>query len=207
MEELSGNMTITTFIEATIIPYPQNREVEGKPVRFYRVMTLSEAPKDLKPTDLPVTSSQSIHLSTHTAAGEDVNITARVITRVVHDEHLQGYLEAVFNRAPADDKRLLSLYHDANPANVYAVKGVYTFPVGVTPHDAACTILNNAANRETITPSLWVDLVKDIHGLVSPTAINSVECPGIDGRPCQQATHNHIPDMMGLCTWIDTESV
>lgn len=207
MEELSGNMTITTFIETTIIPYSQNREAEGKPVRFYRVMALSEAPKDLKPTDLPVTSSQSIHLSTHTTVGEDVNITARVITRVVHDEYLQGYLEAVFNRAPADDKRLLSLYHDANPANVYAVKGAYTFPTGVTPHDAACAILNNAANRETITPSLWVDLVKEIHGLVSPTAINSVECPGIDGRPCQRATHNHISDMMELCSWINKEPV
>lgn len=203
MEELSGNMTITTFIEATIIPYPQNREVEGKPVRFYRVMTLSEAPKDLKPTDLPVTSSQSIHLSTHTAAGEDVNIAARVITRVVHDEHLQGYLEAVFDRVPNDDKRLLSLYHDANPANVYAVKGIYTFPAGITPHDAACAILNNAANRETINPSLWVDLVKEIHGLVSPAATNSVECPGLDGKPCVKATHNHVPDMMEMCTWVN----
>ena len=65
MQELSGEMTISTFIEATIIPHPKAIGDSTKPVRYYRAMTLSEAPVNLKPTQLPATTSQAFHLNAH----------------------------------------------------------------------------------------------------------------------------------------------
>lgn len=202
MQELSGGMTISTFIETTIIPHIATGSVAGKPVRYYRAMTLSEAPLNLKPSQLPTTTSQSFHLNTHGNSGEEVVITGRVITRVVHNEDLEHYLRAVFNRTADDDRRLLNLYHHADPNSIHVVKEVYALPTGVTPHDAVCTLLNNAANTATPTPATWVELVKKFHELLAPAAISSVECPGLLERTCHSLAHDHVPDMLSMCSWM-----
>lgn len=203
MQELSGNMTISTFIEATIIPHTKTAGGSTSPARYYRAMTLSEAPASLKPSQLPATASQSFYLSTYSSSGEEMGITGRVITKVVHNEHLEHYLRAVFNRTVEDDQRLLALYHQANPSNVHVVKEAYTLPTGVTPHDTVCAFLNETANTESPTPATWAELVRKFHDLLSPAAVKSVECPGLLERACHDPAYDHVPGMLGMCPWLD----
>lgn len=205
MQELSGEMTISTFIEATIIPHPKAIGDSTKPVRYYRAMTLSEAPVNLKPTQLPATTSQAFHLNAHGSSGAEMSIAGRVITKVVHNEHLEHYLNAVFNRTPDDDRRLLNLYHQANPTSIYVVKEIYTLPTGVTPHDAVCTLLNEAANTSSPTPAIWAELVKEIHNLLAPATTNRVECPGLLEKVCHSPAYDHVPDMLKMCSWLSDE--
>ena len=205
MQELSGEMTISTFIEATIIPHTKAVGDSTKPARYYRAMTLSEAPVNLKPTQLPATTSQEFHLNVYDSSGEEMSIAGRVITKAVHNEHLKHYLHAVFNRTPDDDRRLLNLYHQANPTSVYVVKEIYALPIGATPHDAVCTLLNEAANTDSSTPAIWAELVKKIHNLLIPAATDRVECPGLLEKVCHSPVYDHVPDMLKMCSWLSSD--